>query len=84
MNIGANTPPPTVTVEEKYRGEVVYELVKEYPNFYLYKNQRTGIRTCFKRDELGMIPSYEKMEIKEMRSAKYKRDREGRIYGRLR
>ncbi len=29
-----------------------YILVKEYPNFILYKDMITGVKECFKRDEI--------------------------------
>lgn len=32
-----------------------YELVKEYPNFILYKDKETGVREAFHRSDLSLI-----------------------------
>lgn len=39
----------------KRRGKQ-YFLIKEYKNYGLYKEERTGIRTCFSKFDLGLIP----------------------------
>ena len=32
-----------------------YILVKEYPNFIMYKDMITGVKVNFKRQELGLV-----------------------------
>lgn len=32
-----------------------YILVKEYPNYYLYKDMMTGFNECFHKQELGLV-----------------------------
>lgn len=34
-----------------------YILVKEYPNFIIYKDMITGVKANFKRQELGLVKS---------------------------
>ena len=36
------------------KGNRKFRLIKEYPNFLMYKNIDTGVKECFKRQELGM------------------------------
>lgn len=37
-----------------------YEYVKSYTNYILYEDAETGIRTCFNRQELGLVKEKEK------------------------
>lgn len=37
-----------------------YILVKEYPNFILYKDLLTGVKECFTLYQLGLIKEQEK------------------------
>lgn len=32
-----------------------YILVKEYPNFIMYKDMITGVKHCFKKQDLGLV-----------------------------
>lgn len=32
-----------------------YILVKEYPNFIMYKDMITGVKHCLKKQELGLV-----------------------------
>lgn len=41
------------TIIRKNNHDYIY--VKEYPNFILYKDMITGVKECFKRQELGLI-----------------------------
>jgi len=40
-----------------------YILVKEYPNFIQYKDMITGLKECFKRDELEHIKEKRKEKV---------------------
>ena len=37
-----------------------YKYVKSYTNYILYEDIETGIRTCFNRQELGLVKEKEK------------------------
>lgn len=39
----------------------IYRFEKEYINFIMYRNIKTGVKECFKRQELGIIKNPKKI-----------------------
>ena len=52
------------------KGERVYIIEKEYPNFVLYKDMKTGVKECFKLVDLVHI----EQKVKGTNKVKWERE----------